>query len=382
MFDDPIIRTRSISVDILRAILAIWVLFAHLIPQANALIGGYLRLDRARVFLVEIFNSNGETHPAVLGFIVLSGYCIHRNGLRFSNPDVKSYAIRRLFRIYPTYIVASLIGWMIYRISLAEHRAQVVRLMAIDEPSLKCLLLKLTCLSAWFQRAWFITRQGNDPLMTVAVEIWLYIIYAVVFILSLHTGRSRTALAALGAIWVVASLYVYKFLGMPFMGQWWEEGSVLGFLPYWWIGALCINEGLASFISRWFIPLILLWIVLTCLLAFGYSSWFFIIQARKIIFALVLGLFIRHIDRPGATPLVGLGFLGTAGYSIYALHFPLIGAFLLSGLSLWPTAVLIIGIGIVFFICVERPLTRFGRRIAEGAKSVSRLPAEGASLSS
>jgi peptidoglycan/LPS O-acetylase OafA/YrhL len=77
MFNEPISRTRSISVDVIRAVLAIWVLFAHLIPQANAVFGGYAQLNKARLFLVRIFNFNRETYPAVLGFIVLSGYCIH-----------------------------------------------------------------------------------------------------------------------------------------------------------------------------------------------------------------------------------------------------------------------------------------------------------------
>jgi hypothetical protein len=171
--------------------------------------------------------------------------------LRFSKADVKGRAIRRLFRIYPTYIIASLVGWMLYRRGLESHWAQMERLMAIDEPSLKCLLLKLTCLSAWFQRAWFITRQGNDPLMTVAVEIWFYVIYAVVFIFSLFPGCTKTALATLGVVWAVASVYVSKSLGIHFMWQRWEEGSLLGFLPYWWIGALRVCEWMALFMSRW-----------------------------------------------------------------------------------------------------------------------------------
>jgi peptidoglycan/LPS O-acetylase OafA/YrhL len=45
-------------------------------------------------------------------FFVLSGYCIHRRGARelATNPkaslDLKQYAIRRIWRIYPTYVAA------------------------------------------------------------------------------------------------------------------------------------------------------------------------------------------------------------------------------------------------------------------------------------
>jgi peptidoglycan/LPS O-acetylase OafA/YrhL len=128
--------------------------------------------------------------------------------------------------------------------------------------------------------------------------------------------------------------------------------------------------------------LIVMWIILTGLLISGYGSGFFMIETRKIIFVLILGLFIRRVDKPGKACLNGLGLLGTAGYSIYALHVPLINAFLLCGFTLWPTAMLIIGVGIAFFICLKRPLTRLGRRMAESAKSFAYLPAKEASLSS
>src|ERR1700745_948071 len=49
-------------------------------------------------------------HRGVTGFVVLSGYCVHRNGLRRERDDVGGYALRRLLRIYPVYAVACFAG--------------------------------------------------------------------------------------------------------------------------------------------------------------------------------------------------------------------------------------------------------------------------------
>jgi peptidoglycan/LPS O-acetylase OafA/YrhL len=70
----------------LRALFALWVVIGHLIPWARRLQGVeavpawlYYFTD---TIVDRLTQSSNELNPAVLCFIVLSGYCIHRNGLR------------------------------------------------------------------------------------------------------------------------------------------------------------------------------------------------------------------------------------------------------------------------------------------------------------
>jgi len=80
--DAPILGFRSPGIDVARGLLALWVLCAHLFAWSSALNQGNGVLTAIFEWLGRLFQSNGETHPAVLGFIVLSGYCIHRTGFR------------------------------------------------------------------------------------------------------------------------------------------------------------------------------------------------------------------------------------------------------------------------------------------------------------
>ncbi len=43
--------------------------------------------------------STWELNPAVIVFIVLSGYCIHRAGFRDDRSNISAYAVRRVARI-------------------------------------------------------------------------------------------------------------------------------------------------------------------------------------------------------------------------------------------------------------------------------------------
>lgn len=86
---DPMRRERSNGIDVLRAALALWVVVAHLTAWALLAQGADsvpMPLAVGMAFLQKLFQAHGELHPAVVGFIVLSGYCIHRAGLRTPVP--------------------------------------------------------------------------------------------------------------------------------------------------------------------------------------------------------------------------------------------------------------------------------------------------------
>jgi len=100
--------TRAEGLDALRLLLAVWVLAAHVAGWAAANTPSWF--TTATGWLMKVFQPAAETHPAVLAFIVLSGYCIHRNGLRADNLEITPYVIRRTFRILPIFVLATVIG--------------------------------------------------------------------------------------------------------------------------------------------------------------------------------------------------------------------------------------------------------------------------------
>ena len=114
---------RADALDVLRCVLAAWVLCSHFLSWAQAAQGSE-RVPRVLLelfgFLDHLLQPATETHPAVLAFIVLSGYCIHRNGCRDASFLFSSYARRRAFRILPVYVLARLTGVVCLAISAAS----------------------------------------------------------------------------------------------------------------------------------------------------------------------------------------------------------------------------------------------------------------------
>lgn len=109
-------QIRLNSIDALRGLAAVIIVLYHargmlwvgtrevwqrygLSPNVNAWLG-YVSLPL----------STFGGFAALALFFVLSGYCIHRRGARNlsfnSNLNLKEFALRRLWRIYPTYIAA------------------------------------------------------------------------------------------------------------------------------------------------------------------------------------------------------------------------------------------------------------------------------------
>ena len=92
MFSAPRDGKYSAGIEFARGLFALWVLFAHCLPWAQQVDSSRFIptfLVDAGKWLIFTFQTRGEVHPAVLSFIVLSGYCIHRNGFRAGSFDIK-----------------------------------------------------------------------------------------------------------------------------------------------------------------------------------------------------------------------------------------------------------------------------------------------------
>ncbi len=357
MIDAPLNTTRSPLIDLLRACLAIWVLIgAHLIFWAG-LTGQSVSTAQVQ-WLVDVFQPAGELHPAVLCFIVLSGYCIHRNGLR--QGGVLPYAIRRAFRIYPVYLLATVFGIACFTIAVGIAPNVAQALTGTPAIEAHCVVARLTLLSAMAPNVGGCEFQGNAPLDTVMVEMLLYVVYPILLLgLARRLGEWSLWAVVLG-VWAYGMVLVST---QPALHAWWQNSTPISFLVFWWVGAKFLDRRFARALT-WLSPLVLIaWLGLTWAILNQQADSIVAPEARKMAMALLFGVLVVHVDNGFQIP-TALHLVGKAGYSIYAFHAPLLIVLLVSGVPWWAAGTAAIGLGILSYVVVERPCISIGRRLA------------------
>lgn len=364
MADAPILGFRSPTIDVARGLLAFWVLCAHLFAWSSALNQGSVVLAATFERLGRLFQSNGETHPAVLGFIVLSGYCIHRTGFRRRGGSrIAAYATRRFFRIWPVYLLATMVGVTLFLAAHFENPQTASSLSGTARISAGCVLAKLSGASVFRPSLHVCSFQGNAPLTTAMVEEWLYILYAVVFHAVLLRGGEKPFWLAVLVAWIAGLVYTSTHAEHL---AWWHNGSLIGFLPYWWMGAAFLGGGVRRLVASVKYPLMATWGVLTLVLAAGRVESLFVVEARKAIFACLFGLSIAALDLAKAPGWLRPGALvGRAGYSVYAFHAPLLVLTLTLGAPWWLAGATTVAGSLAIYLLYEKPLTDLGKKLAQ-----------------
>jgi peptidoglycan/LPS O-acetylase OafA/YrhL len=361
---DPARRDRSDGIDVLRALFALWVVLAHLIPWSAAAQGPEAVPQWLAVIargFIAIFQPVSELHPAVLGFIVLSGYCIHRAGLRNAGDGViAGYAIRRFFRIAPLYYLAIVAGLAGFAIAGWQSPSLASALSGATQLDGSCLLAKALVLSAVFPSVYQCGFLGNAPIATVLVEIVLYILYAAAFAGLVWRGRERLIWLGCGVLFLLSLPWLAR---NPSYYGWWQNGSVFGFLPYWWLGVAFVNPAFARASTRRLWLILLVWAALTALLMLAHPpAALAIAEIRKLCFALGIGVLIYAVDN---LPLRGgaLALVGRAGYGLYAIHAPLTYTLAIYGVAWWLVLMANVLAGLLLHYAVERPLIDVGRML-------------------
>jgi peptidoglycan/LPS O-acetylase OafA/YrhL len=363
----PIIRRRSDGIDALRGILALWVVFTHLIPWTVKIQGPIAipaQFIQVRSELVRLFQSMGELHPAVVAFIVLSGYCIHRTGFRGSQGDFTRYAVRRSFRIMPVFLSATALG--LFAASLGGE--QYARLAGETSVDPACLTAKITGIAALVPYFHPCSYVGNAPLLTVMVEIWLYVAYAFIFAFLVWRGHERL-LWALCAGAIALSLVVAIYAShWPVVYNWWQNSSLLAYLPFWWLGTLFLTPAVVRHVLPIGAMSLLVWLWLTTL-----SPSYGVSELKKLAFCGIVGAVIVWVDTERLPNLPLLSLIGKSGYSLYAIHAPLIALLLPLGIPWWGIMSVCLGTAGLSYITIERPLTQLGKTLSTG--QVVQLPA-------
>ncbi|CAB3798903.1 acyltransferase family protein [Pararobbsia alpina] len=304
------------TIDVLRGLAALFVACLHI--RETTWVGerefwsthpSWLSVDALLAVLSApaMFGSFG-----VSAFFVISGYCIHRaHAVKLSQDrtyrvDSGRFWVRRLIRIYPALTAALLITLLCD--SISGHL--VPGFYKLGDLSPASFLINLAALEGLFSQPY----GSNGPLWTLAIEIQLYAVYPLVFLLRRRLGIHRTLALALGL--TVLSWLVFERHGLSLFASYqfaWVLGAYLAdretTAPHapvgrivGWGGALAILGGCAVFVA------------LSQYLAF---------QIWAVGFAMVLA---RLVERPLRMGPIAAVFrqLGHFSYSLYAIHLPLV----------------------------------------------------------
>ncbi len=352
--------------DFLRGILSIWVMVAHLAiwagvagQQIPEVILGVMKT------LGIFFQPVGETHPAVVGFIVLSGYCIHRNGARRDQFSTLSYGVRRAFRIMPTYLLASLVGaaGFVYLAGVDLNAGRAIT--GTQQISMAGLLVKLLGISAFIPKLHYLSFQGNAPLTTVMVEIWLYVFYAIAIRYLIRGLHDAMLWRIIAGVWCFGLIMV---CGHTEYYSWWHNGSLIAFLPLWWLGAMAVHKSSNRIFLLSWKWMILCYLLFTLLIESGIlhgALQFLAVESRKMVLAVLFAQLIVFIDNARCRLIDWGAKIGQASYSIYAYHAPVLAVALLLTLPWWLVPWLVLAMAIGVYLTFELPLTAAGRKLAK-----------------
>jgi peptidoglycan/LPS O-acetylase OafA/YrhL len=362
--ESPKIFGRSNGLDALRAVLAMWVVTAHLFPWVDYLQGegsAPRAVLMATSMVAAITQSTWELNPAVVVFIVLSGYCIHRAGFRDDRRDVRAYLVRRVARILPIFYVALFAG-----IAIGAFETQA--------PSIGCVAAQATAISALTSIFWT-CQLGNAPLATVTVEILLYGLYAIAFWLLAWRGKELWIWIACGLIGSLGMVVAARARSDYGFYSWWQNSSLLSFIPFWWIGAAFVNPRISKVASRWLPFLAVTYVIATAYIltmkpelrleASNPSDVptlaFIVAELRKFVLAILAGALIVRLESIKIGVWNPLSILGRAGYSLYALHTPITFVLLKDGYT-WPLVISAnIATALASYFVIERTGIRAGK---------------------
>lgn len=351
---------RSASIDLLRLVLAIWVLFAHFVPWLELANESTTLANKTFKLLIYIFQTNYETHPAVIMFIVLSGYCINKRfSFNYESLNSAKYFKRRAYRIYPVYVLSILIGIFCFSIALNFNEFITKSLSGTQGFSLKSIIYRVVCLSSIFPGIHSKTSIGNAPLDTVAAEIWLYTFFPVIIYSINKLGIKRTFITV-GSIWF--SLLVYVSIKKQYIG-WWHNSSFIAFLPYWYIGAISTTDTYQKFLLR-NIKIIFLGLLLVSLLLLIKAIAFLpIIEIKKILFAILASYIIIKLSNYTMynKVLLAISNTGKAGYTIYAIHAPVLYTGIVINIPSYFIILSLSVLSLLIYKIFEKPIDDLGK---------------------
>ncbi len=320
---------RLWSLDVLRGICAGVVFLSHWHLWSGFAPRSFLEewFGRVAGFVYQLVSTltwpTGGHHPAVLGFFVLSGFCIHYPFARRAlagepSPDWRAYLRRRFFRIVPVYWAACLLG-LVFVAAQVLHPAPSALLKLHAGGSLEDFVVRFSGLAGVYPREIF---AGNYILTTVTVEIIMYAAYPL-FSRPMLAGRGRTV----GAVFV--GLHAFAILLLVWFSPYWVFNSVFMLGVFWYGGALAAQWYLTRRIqvaTHW---LVVAWVAFLAVKFTPHFPGLNLIKQAAWAVVCTLGILwcLRwEANRAVASHrfILALRRVGDLSYSLYAMHTPAI----------------------------------------------------------
>jgi peptidoglycan/LPS O-acetylase OafA/YrhL len=316
------------KIDVCRGLFAFLVVVAHSLEVTFAMLPAARERLGSATFQV-LVGAAGTGIYWVMGFFVISGYCIHLSVQRLNGPGgfpLKTYFIARLTRILPLYylalLFAILVEWWIasdrpanwpYGLSYQVLVCQVV------------LLQNLTQTYGSFASSWSITN-----------EVFYYAIYGLLVAASLGRGRRPIPMGIGVCLGVGGAMHMAYRLGLrsPAVAS---AALLFGLGMIWFLGALVAahRQRLAAdtrvqvMARAW--PLVFAAsVVLRCTYRVGIE---FVLMGSGLAFTLMLIRFLGKdheyasraaAGRPAPHPRPIIAGIGLASYPSYLFHGPII----------------------------------------------------------
>jgi peptidoglycan/LPS O-acetylase OafA/YrhL len=380
---------RIAPLDVLRAVAAMSVVWVHYwrYPHDNlvAVVPWLSELMMANDRLLQMVWPRGWSHPGVILFIVLSGFCIHlpQAGRPERAVDLAAFFRRRFFRIYPVYLFALGLG-LVANAWLAPRGNMWVQPQPWSLGAVVPAILGGPAFWPWP------LPLGNTILHTVLAEMGLYLIYPALLAVVRRWGWAPV-LGVSAVVSVAATYYTQT------TREEWAFTSTWGFLFFWWLGAFAAEQRARGRV----LPAGRFWLWAAGLLGAHrvFNTWVRFpamslltgpwvaervgprFEGAALIngpmFALLCMLLVWHVDhvRLGRSAVVALlVWIGERSYSLYAVHLPTMGLtlWLLRRTGPWPlwcwmTAPLAAAalMALACYYLVEAPGMRLGRKRAD-----------------
>lgn len=322
---------RFWSLDVLRGgcalmvFLSHWHLWSNFAPHGSAERAVHAALGFVYDLTGTLTWPSGGHHPAVLGFFVLSGFCIHFPfEWRLRHPPAAApgwgdYFRNRFRRIMPVYWAACLLG-LVFVAAQTFHPAADALLALHAESPWRHVAVRFSGVAGLFPEEIF---AGNYLLNTVAVEMVMYAVYPLI-----HTFAARGAWRALGLIFL--ALHGLAIALLPWVTAYWVFNSVFMLGIFWYAGALAAHLFVARGWRATGAQLGLAWAAF--LITKLVPSFYGLTLVKQGAWGLVCMLGISWaLRREGAAPGHGqhplvraLRTTGTFSYALYAVHTPVI----------------------------------------------------------
>ena len=318
-------------------------------------------------------------------FFVVSGFCIHLSYRRSQDAGWAVFFTRRVFRIYPAYLVS--LAFFILVLPLTRWSWSAYQ--AVPVATATDLLLHLGLIHNFLPQN-FVTI--NIPYWSLAIEFQLYLLFPLLLVMTRKIGWQQTLIVTtmVEVVTRLTLLVVSYHAGHLFPATWfgWNKLSPFGFWFSWSLGAALAE----AFVEKKPLPFakgplpLWLWPVLVLIVdQIPFLNTFaFPVAAFATARFLSSMLAVDEATEEAKPGLVvrSLNFLGITSYSIYLLHHPLYhylidfvpethgqaGGFVFKFLCVIPAMAIVLLASYLLFLFVETPGINLGKAVVRSLR--------------